>query len=512
MPLLTFYRASAIRPCFLCFVFFPKVCSSSLRLIGLLGAQSTSRFDGRRMLFAKDCATWFKTQKILLSPQLSTGAARHAIHVRCVQTVSEQKLTLWIKKNERFLTVGIKKLNMKINPKLILIFTILAIVSLKSQAQNKDSLIIDRDKIGDINAPYVKAGEGTGAILLPGTDISIAIGGFIKATALYDTYYNVKNEIILPGTFTDEQIGDGQTYSGARSSRLFLRGFSSVDNLKIDGYFEVDFRGSSEITLRHAYLELQNNKGTKLLMGQYWSLAMDLQTIPEGLVEPTVSGGIFARKGQIRYTRKLNKKLTIAVSLEDPTSSDIKGENITPINKLPDGITSLSIDPSPKWHFSFTGLYRPLLLSNNLNNQKEYDFGFLGSSGVIFKPSDINKFTLVALYGEGISAYVLGADGTAAYFSQEKLKKQEQFGGYVAYGHVWNKKFRSNIAYGKFNGSELRAMPQSNIKSSTYAFVNTFYHLNKYVNIGIEWIYTSKELHSGSTLNNNRFQFGIQIF
>lgn len=40
---------------------------------------------GRRRFFEEDTATWFKTQEILLSPPLSTGAARNAIHVRYLQ-------------------------------------------------------------------------------------------------------------------------------------------------------------------------------------------------------------------------------------------------------------------------------------------------------------------------------------------------------------------------------------------------------------------------------------------
>ncbi len=59
---------------------------------------------------AKVWATWFKTQKILVSPQLSTGAARHAIQVRYQQLKMNMeqenkpsKLKLIIEPLEKFL-------------------------------------------------------------------------------------------------------------------------------------------------------------------------------------------------------------------------------------------------------------------------------------------------------------------------------------------------------------------------------------------------------------------------
>ena len=401
---------------------------------------------------------------------------------------------------------------MKMILKYVLLFMLSGLTVLVGNAQQKDTIIIQRDNIGDMNAPFVKAGEIPGALLLPGTNISLAIGGFVKATAIYDTHYTVKNEIILPGMFSEAQMGEGQTYIGARSSRLFFRGVSTVKQMRIDGYFEMDYRGASGFTLRHAYLQLQNQKGSKFLMGQYWSLAMDLLTIPEGLVEPTISGGPFARHGQMRYSGKLSKALTLSVSLEEPSTSDFTGVNVTPVNKAPDGIATLAIDPSPALHFSLMGLYRPVVLSLNPGESKEYESGFLTGASVVLRPNDKTKFTLNGMYGQGASSYIMGADAIAGYYINGVLEKQKQSGGFTAFRHVWNEKFRSNVAFGKFFGSELESMPDPNIKSSTFVFINTFYHVNKYVNIGVEWIFTSKEFHGADRLKNNRIQFGIQVF
>ena len=104
----------------------------------------------------------------------------------------------------------------------ILIICLFVVTNLN--AQSKDSIIHTRDNIGDMNASVIRAGEFPGAITLPGSDVSLAIGGFIKATAIYDTKYSVKNEILMPGTFKSIDFNEGQTYIGARSSRLFSTG------------------------------------------------------------------------------------------------------------------------------------------------------------------------------------------------------------------------------------------------------------------------------------------------
>lgn len=377
-------------------------------------------------------------------------------------------------------------------------------------AQVSDSVLV-RDFIGDMNESSIRRGDIPGAILIPGTNVYLAIGGFIKAVALYDTKYNVKNEIILPGTFNDNDMLKGQTYIGARSSRLFFDGRSTLGNFQIRGYFEMDFRGSSGFTLRHAYLQLTNNTKQSILMGQYWSLVLDLQTVPEGLVEPTLSGSGFARHGQIRFTTPVSQSLNISFTAEEPNNSDLQGVGIESVNKFPDLVTSLSYDASLV-HFSLTGLYRPVTFVDQSDQSVNSEPGFLVSVGAVIKPGSSDKITLGALVGSGASNYVMGADGIAGYITGNSRDLQNQLGGFASYRHRWNEKFRSNIALGYFEGNEIENFSNPHLKSSTYGFINTFYSLNKYVNIGVEWVYAQKERFNAERLSNHRFQFGIQIF
>lgn len=398
------------------------------------------------------------------------------------------------------------------NLKKILSVFIGILVFMSSSAQDRDSIAPIRDNIGDMNEDAIKKGEFPGAIKIPGTDVSLAIGGFIKAVALYDTKYNVKNEIILPGTFTSSDIYKGQTYMGAKSSRLYFDGRATLGHFNIRGYYEMDFRGSAGFTLRHAYLQLTTAKGQKLLMGQYWSLVMDLPGIPEGLVEPTTSGAGFSRHGQIRFSTPLSKALTLSASLEDPNNSDLRGTDINPLDKYPDVVASLSIDPSNAFHLSLTGMYRPLSYTNSIDDKTKTATGYYSNMTVVIKPGANDKIALSGMYAEGASNYVMGADATAGFYENNNLELQTQYGGYFSYRHLWNDKFRSNFVIGRFMTDKIENNANPHIKSSTYGFINTYYKLNKYVNMGVEWIYTEKDNYNGGVLNNNRFQFGIQIF
>jgi hypothetical protein len=185
---------------------------------------------------------------------------------------------------------------------------------------------------------------------------------------------------------------------------------------------------------------------------------------------------------------------------------------MVPLNKYPDLVAALSIDLSAKFHFNVMGMIRPMSYADKTDDSENHATGYLSGATLIFKPGDSNKFTLSGVYGSGASNYIMGADGNAGYFDGNQFELQTEYGGFAAYRHVWNEKFRSNIAFGMFGADEIKNNPNPHIKSSTYAFINTYYRVHKYVNIGVEWIYTAKENYIGENFNNNRFQFGIQIF
>ncbi len=396
---------------------------------------------------------------------------------------------------------------------LILVFTVYFSVPLQAQQGDTTKIFRDRDSYGDLNSDAIKKGQFKGSIELPGLNVSLFIGGFIKATAFYDTKYNQKEEVLVPATFSAKNIDKGQFNIGARSSRLYFDARATTKKgTTVKAYIEMDYRGSPGITLRHAYLEMSDIKNRTILMGQYWSLAMDLSTIPESLVEPTMSGAAFARHGQFRYTRPINKKTSISISVEDPNNNDFAGVPFTALKNLPDLLSAFHINPSKTFHFSLSGLLRFSKLRNDSSGKSYHKKGYLISSALFIKDNK-NKFGLNGVYGNAGAGYVMGSDASfSGYLSADQLELQNQYGGNIAFRHLWNEKFRSNIAYGILQASDIDTKSKTYLKGSQYFFINTFYKLNEYINMGVEWINASRKNNLGPRFINNRFQFGIQIF
>ena len=247
-------------------------------------------------------------------------------------------------------------------------------------------------------------------------------------------------------------------------------------------------------------------------MGQYWSLAMDLSTIPESLTEPTMSGAAFARHGQLRHTRPIGKTTSISFSVEDPNNSDFGGVPFTALKNLPDLVSAFQVNPSKTFHFSLSGLLRSSKLRNDSSGKSYNKKGYLISSALFIK-SDKNKLGLNGVYGDASAGYVMGSDFSfSGYLSADHLELQNQYGGNIAFRHLWNEKFRSNVAYGILHADDVDAKSKTYFKGSQYFFINTFYKLNEHINIGVEWIYASRKNNTGPKFTNNRFQFGMQIF
>lgn len=367
-----------------------------------------------------------------------------------------------------------------------------------------------RDPIGDLNSQVIKSGKFPGAILLPGNNVSLAIGGFIKATGFVDSHYRVKNELLLPGNLTNENTEDGQFFLGAQSSRLYFDGRTDFENIDVEAYIEMDFRGG--LTMRHIYLKLQNKKGQSLIMGQTWSNVMDLAYIPPALIEPPLGGTPLSRQAQIRFTTSLGKHWALATSIEDPNNSDVIGNGYQALNKLPDVTARVSFDPTERLHFSVSTLYRSIQQSSDIDNSKLKQPGFVSQVGMNVKIGKADLWTLVGGYGDGAERYATGSDRVNGYAQNQDMQLHKSYGGFTAYRHQWNTKLRSLAYLCVWNVNNLPDAPYNSFKTSTSVLFNTIYHLNDYVNIGIEYSYINQDRHVADFNKNHRIMFGIQVF
>lgn len=374
---------------------------------------------------------------------------------------------------------------------------------------------ITRDSVGDLNAGRIQAGDFPGSILLPGRDVSLGIGGFVKTEIFHDSKAEGREAIFLPallGAGRDDR--DGTTSLTAELSRMYIDGRATIGNSKMRGYIEFDFSGGGDqLKLRHAYMTWDNAKWGQLLAGKYWSNFMDIQALPEGLTEPTLSGGVFTRQSQFRYTRPLAGTLRFSASLEDAASSDITAPG--PVNTRtawPDSTASLTWNGEHS-HFRAGGLVRRITVDpDNQNDFGATSWGFHASGHIDLGPRD--KFTASLAYGNGLGRYLLGILPTGAAFvdpDARAIHARKNLGVVVGVRHQWNRSCRSTIATGYAATPVTALQPDGDLRASIYGMANYMCSVSRYVTVGGEYDYGRRWNKVGS-VDNHRVMFGFQIF
>jgi hypothetical protein len=376
----------------------------------------------------------------------------------------------------------------------------------------KDTSFI-RDAIGDLNADNVRKGTFPGSIYLPGTTTSVGFGGFIKTISYIDSDKERKADILTPAYFdpTDE---DGQFGISARLSRFLFDARANIPKGMVRGYFEVDFTGDL-FKIRHAYASFTKNKH-ELLAGQYWSAFMDLGALAyiEGTGEPSISGAIFTRQPQIRYTYSLNPAVKLYISLEDPTSNDaLTNERFETFTSAPDIVAGISFNRKGKGHFQLGALHRTVVV-DSANRYNLSASAFALSYGAHLTLGRKTNLVSSGSYGKGLGKYLLGVNGVAGYMTEQKdLILLDAYGLLLAVQYRVNDKIRCNAGWGTagYVDSE-QSDGRVGFKNSHYLNTNIFFSVAPFVTIGAEYIYGQSRFLDDVTASNHRFQIAIQIF
>jgi len=377
-----------------------------------------------------------------------------------------------------------------------------------------------RDPVGDLNAAAVEAGEFPGSILLPGNEqISLAIGGFVKAVAIADSDLEGAGPIFLPALLgTARNDRDGNFGIDASLSRLFFDARSRYESGSFRGYLEFDANdrndGSLDFKYRHVYGAWINPHGT-VTGGHTWSTLMDLKVLPNGLTEPTVSGPIFARQALVRWSQTLSERLTYHVAFEDPSSDDVFTSQPSALGRVstPDVVGAVEL-AGDRGHFRIGAIVRTLEVDTGPDAEASADaWGVAVSGRRTFLDTD--RLFFQAGYGEGLGRYLLGipsTSGSAIDPADDQLVVRRNRGAMVGYEHAWDSKKSSSIVYGHAQSDRLTFQPLSEFKSSSFVLLNLMWKVLPQLSMGVEYQYGTRESFDGSSLDNNRLMFGVQFF
>ena len=381
---------------------------------------------------------------------------------------------------------------------------------------------LQRDTEGDLNraSAAAQAAELEGTFTLPGKgDITLAIGGFAKTVAYANSNAENQGPIFLPGLLGFERDDPGGSFDiNANLSRTYLSATAPVPTGRVRAYLEYDFnrgnRSSPDFNLRHAYASYSSRYG-EFIAGQYWSTIMDLKVLPEALTEPTMSGAMFARHAQVRYSLPFGQGFTLHTAIEKPDSNDVFSDEPTDnLTSQPDYVLGLEYEERGSWHVRLNGILRDLeveLPSGLRESDEGWGLALTGSVRVF----EGDKIAVGGAYGEGLGRYLLGLQpGAAGVVNTDKgeLQVRENWGGFMVYSHQWQPALRSAAIGGYAEAEPESFQPGLTFNNTVYAGANLLWSPVPYLTVGIEYVYGQSENDNGSDQDDHRVLVGAQFF
>jgi hypothetical protein len=389
-------------------------------------------------------------------------------------------------------------------------------------------------------AAAVNAGSKPKSWQLPGSNTSMAIGGYAKLDAIYDLNSD-------SGPFLGDGAPEGTSAANkqgavrlhARQSRLFVKTWTPTDWGELATHLEFDFFGaggnevvtnSNTFRARHAYGRLG-----PILAGQTWSTSIDLGAYPEILDFHGPAGERFIRQGQIRYTHNLGNGAKIKLAVENPEHTfrtDVANAAIgaTAVDHVPDFVVMATKNFSGG-HIAamFTGRY----LSVDTGGAggvafEDSEFGWSGaiSGSYNITPNDTWKFAFS--YGDGAGRYQLDGVGIASVIVTPvsslapELRTVTVFGGQTSIRHKWNATTRSNLVFGSSKvdlKDELPNLAAGGQKAAIVGVVpdrrnsihaNLIWSPVPQVNVGVEYIWQQTSYHNSANGRTSRIHLAMQ--
>jgi len=368
----------------------------------------------------------------------------------------------------------------------------------------------------------VEVGETKGSYKIPGTDTSMAIGGYIKLDAIYNSQSvggnagsNLGDQILQAGSIPiqkNEKEEDQITFH-ARQSRFWLKSYTPSDWGDLNTYLEMDFfafqaPGNERVSnsyaprLRHAFGSLG-----PFLAGQTWTTFMNVKALPELNDFGGPVGRIFARQPQIRWTQALDSESDWMIAIESPetTLTNIQGNRETPDHDhYPDMISRINIY-RPWGTVSLAGMVRNI--QSNVQVNSDAFGGALSLSGRI-NALDRDDLRFMLNYGNVLGRYAssnLFNDG--AINAQGEIELFNQYGGFAAYRHWWNNTWRSTLAYGFSYADNVDFVPTTVSQWAQSAQFNLLWSPLPQTTFGLEYTYASRELENSNSGYIQRIQF-----
>ena len=384
-------------------------------------------------------------------------------------------------------------------------------------------------------AKPVTAGDVKGTFKIPGTDTSLAIGGYVKLDVSYNSVSagpnNYADLLLIPSAIPviDGPGEHSEVLFNARESRLWLKSFTPTAWGDLGTYLEMDFyafqvpgedpvpgnkRSISGYSprLRHAYGSLGN-----LLAGQTWSTFMNVSAVPETNDHGGPVGQIFVRQPLIRWTQPfavVGTPMEFQAALESPDSTLTRadGSRSAPDDsRYPDAVVRLNYNPD--WgNLSLAGLARQIRIADNDQHHDSAAWGGALSLAGRIKLFELDNIRFMFNYGNALGRYTsLNVFNDGSVDRRGNIALNSVYGGFLSYQHYWTPSWRSTLAYGFGQIDNPGFVAQSVSQQVQSVHVNLLWSPLLQTTIGLEYIYALRELEDGRRGDLQRVQFSTRF-
>jgi Porin subfamily len=385
----------------------------------------------------------------------------------------------------------------------------------------------------DASAQPQAAGGGSfpGSFLVPGTNTSIKIGGFVKIVGIYDMSARGGDTIAIdaiPLRGSAASPLHGATRFHARQTNLSFDTRTPTAYGDLTTFILVDMFGQNtsesqnQSTTQNTRLVYGYGTLGPFLAGQWLSLWADSDAIPEG-VDPTgyigVMDGLSNRQPQFRYTFAAPGGFSAAVSIENPeaegivngTTTQFTTSNIGGIDRYPDLLARVRLDQA--WgHLQVGALYRDMKVITQaagvaIRAQKSsYGLSVSGHLNTFGKDSLKSTF----MWGKALGHYetdegrTSGADGLQANLATGRVSAPTTYSINVGYTHWWTQALRSTLDAGYSHNSidhlTLSAVATQNAVDKRHigGRVNIIWSPVPQVDLGIEYDWARRDVWNSS--------------
>jgi len=352
-----------------------------------------------------------------------------------------------------------------------------------------------------------------GAIRLPGTDVVMRWGGFVK-TAVVNSFEPLQStDRFITGLIPVDNNQDivQQATITASQSRLNVDMREPTNVGLLRAFIEGDFAGNGDtFRLRHAF----GQRGD-VLAGKTWSNFVDTTATPEEVDFEGLNGRINVRQGQVRVQPKFGRRYEMAISLEDP---DPQVTNGTGISQTPDFVVSGRVNWGDHTHLRIATVLRQVRAQDDADPARTLtEFGWGTSvSGRIDTPmfDDRDALLFQFNFGTGYGRYVNDLNSTGNFDGfitpTGELKLIDVYAGYLAAQHWWSSAFRSNLILGFVRLDNPSEVPEDFYKRTWRVSGNLFWSPTPRFNVGAELLWGRRENKDGQAGDASQLQIGAK--